>query len=308
MPAPEPNAERIADALRMRLGGRWTVRALGASSFCPTWQAQHAGERLFVKSAPADRAAPLQSEADGLAALAATRTIAVPATAAWLPDADGTALLALDWLDLKPPDAGFGRRFGEALAALHRAPPPAARFGWRQDNHLGATPQTNRPTAGAGLDDWLDFMASRRLGPLRDRLASAGAEPALAAEVDAVIAAMPALFDGPAGRCLPRPALIHGDLWQGNWGMTADGNPVIFDPAVSVSDPEAELAMMTLFGEPPAGFWPAYAERAGLHPDHRRRRPLYQLVHLLNHAVLFGGAYAGQARRCAEQLLRAAGS
>ncbi len=34
--------------------------------------------------------------------------------------------------------------------------------------------------------------------------------------------------------------------WQGNWGMLADGTPVIYDPAVSCSDAEAELAMRTL--------------------------------------------------------------
>jgi fructosamine-3-kinase len=85
--------------------------------------------------------------------------------------------------------------------------------------------------------------------------------------------------------------------------MLADGTPVIYDPAVSCSDAEAELAMMELFGAPPAGFWPAYREAAGLHAGYAARRPLYQLYHLLNHALLFGGSYAAQALRCARSLL-----
>jgi len=110
---------------------------------------------------------------------------------------------------------------------------------------------------------------------------------------------MPRLFeDGHT----PRPALVHGDLWSGNWGMLADGTPVVYDPAVSYSDAEAELAMMELFGSPPAGFWRSYRP----HEGYARRRPLYQLYHLLNHAVLFGGGYEQQARRAAEGVAGAA--
>jgi len=117
-----------------------------------------------------------------------------------------------------------------------------------------------------------------------------------------VIDALPALFgDGHA----PRPSLIHGDLWSGNWGCTADGAPVIFDPAASISDAEAELAMMELFGAPPAGFWPSYREAAGLAPGYAWRRGLYQLYHLLNHELLFGG-YARQAMAAMDVLFRSA--
>jgi fructosamine-3-kinase len=79
---------------------------------------------------------------------------------------------------------------------------------------------------------------------------------------------------------------------------------VIYDPAVSCSDAEAELAMMELFGTPPTGFWPAYRETAGLAHGYAQRRPLYQLYHLLNHAVLFGASYEAQALACAQTLGR----
>jgi fructosamine-3-kinase len=39
-----------------------------------------------------------------------------------------------------------------------------------------------------------------------------------------------------------------------------------------------------------------------LHAGYRRRRPLYQLYHLLNHALLFGGGYVQQARDVARRL------
>jgi fructosamine-3-kinase len=213
------------------------------------------------------------------------------------PAADGSTLLALEWLALQPPGAGFGARFGTALGALHTAPAAPA-FGWARNNMLGGTPQDNR-----AVDpplDWVRFFNQRRLQPLHDRLAALGASTALLDAVQRVIARW-----GTLAPAAPRPSLIHGDLWSGNWGMLTDGSPVIFDPAVSRSHAEAELAMMELFGSPPAGFWPAYAEAAGHDAaGYARRRPVYQLYHLLNHALLFGGSYGEQALACAQLVLR----
>ena len=54
-------------------------------------------------------------------------------------------------------------------------------------------------------------------------------------------------------------------------------------------------------GSPPAGFREAYEGEGGRWPTPERLR-LYQLYHLLNHVVLFGGAYAAQALRVARSL------
>ena len=287
----------LADLLSARLGGTWTVRALGASSFCETWRAQCAGTALFVKSAPQARAAVLHAEADGLAALAAADCIRVPTVLGCWDDGHSVAL-AMAWLDLSAREPReFGARFGHQLAALHRAPAPGdGRFGWHRDNWLGGTPQRNRWSRDGGLDGWIAFVAHERLLALAD-----GLPAPLPAAVRDVVDGLPALFDD--GH-VPRPSLIHGDLWSGNWGCTDGGQPVIFDPAVSVSDAEAELAMMELFGSPPTDFWPAYREVMPLAAGYARRRAVYQLVHLLNHARLFGGGYARQALALCESMRR----
>ncbi|MGC4080339.1 MAG: fructosamine kinase family protein [Rubrivivax sp.] len=292
---------RVAAALAARLGGAWRVRALGASGFTGTWRADGAGAALFVKTLPAAQADTLQAEADGLQALAATATVRVPAVAGcWI--ADGLALLALEWLDLRGP--ADGARLGAALGALHAAVPAEGdgRFGWRRDNRLGSTVQTNGWSRSGGLDGWIEFFGQHRLMAMHAALAAAGAPAALGHAVEGVVAALPRFFDG--GH-VPRASLIHGDLWSGNHGALADGTPVIFDPAVSVSDAEAELAMLELFGSPPPGFWPAYRAAAGLSPGYAQRRPLYQLYHLLNHALIFGGSYLAQSLALAERLRRA---
>ena len=102
----------------------------------------------------------------------------------------------------------------------------------------------------------------------------------------------------------PPPSLLHGDLWRGNAGALEDGDPVIFDPAVYFGDREADLAMTRLFGGFAPSFYQAYQEAWPLSPGHEVRVDLYNLYHILNHAVLFGGSYARQAQTMIEALLR----
>jgi fructosamine-3-kinase len=280
------------------LGGPWELQPLGNSAFCETWQARQGRLKVFIKSAPRSGAAMLRAEADGLRALRATGCIRVPAVRALVDLPTGGAVLALEWLEFASPDAGFGARFGRALAGLHahRCPLDPPGFGWRGDNYIGSTPQRNTPLQPAGQPGWLAFFGRSRLAAMRDRLPATATE--LRDAVDAVIEAMPRHF---ADLHVPQPALIHGDLWQGNWDMLADGSPVIFDPAVSCSDPQAEIAMMELFGSPPPGFRAAYEAAGGSWPTPQRLQ-LYQLYHLLNHVVLFGRGYGAQALRVARAL------
>lgn len=243
--------------------------------------------KTFRKNAPRPQ---LEAEAQGLQAIAATNTIRVPEVLGF-EERHGSCVLLLEHLEFAPPDAAFGDRFGRALAALHAAAAPLQEYGWTCDNFVGATPQVN-----ARHSDWLAFWRECRLLPMCQRLR--GHAP-LAEAVDCVIRGMDRLFDDVHA---PRPSLVHGDLWSGNWGMLRDGTPVIFDPCVSCSDAEADLAMMDLFGSPPPGFWQAYGSARPLAAGLRRRKRLYHLYHLLNHAVLFGGSYPAQALACAKGL------
>ena len=100
-----------------------------------------------------------------------------------------------------------------------------------------------------------------------------------------------------------QPSLLHGDLWSGNIGFTAQG-PVVFDPAVYYGDREADLAMTELFGGFPREFYRAYEEAFPLNPGYGQRKNLYNLYHLLNHLNLVGGGYLGQVKAALGLLLR----
>jgi fructosamine-3-kinase len=97
--------------------------------------------------------------------------------------------------------------------------------------------------------------------------------------------------------------LLHGDLWSGNYAVSAAGEPVIFDPAVYYGDREADLAMTELFGGFSPAFYAAYNEAWPLDPGYTVRKTLYNLYHVLNHYHMFGGGYGSQAERMIDQLL-----
>jgi fructosamine-3-kinase len=101
----------------------------------------------------------------------------------------------------------------------------------------------------------------------------------------------------------PRDRLLHGDLWSGNAAFVG-GEPVLFDPAVGAGDPEADLAMMDLFGGFSPRVWGAYRS---VHPEalgEAQRRPCYALFPLLVHHALFGGGYTARCRALARELAR----
>ena len=61
--------------------------------------------------------------------------------------------------------------------------------------------------------------------------------------------------------------------------------------------------MTELFGGFPKDFYAAYRAHSPLDAGYRVRKTLYQLYHVLNHAHLFGGAYAAQAEKMMDSLL-----
>jgi fructosamine-3-kinase len=63
-----------------------------------------------------------------------------------------------------------------------------------------------------------------------------------------------------------------------------------------------EFGITTLFGGLSERAFSAYEEAWPLLPGWRERNPVYQLYHLLNHALLFGGSYGDEARKTARRL------
>jgi fructosamine-3-kinase len=247
-------------------------------------------ETWFVKTNRAALEAMFTAEAAGLNALADTATIQVP-RALCTGTSDDTAFIVMQYLELGRGSNTGWRDAGLQLAALHRA--SADDFGWHRDNTIGATPQPNDRTA-----DWIDFWRRHRLGFQLAEAARNGYHGRLQALGEDLLERFPVLIDH-----APAPSLLHGDLWSGNLAFTADGRPVIFDPAPYYGDREADLAMTELFGGFGREFYAAYNDAWPLDAGYQVRHKLYNLYHVLNHLNLFGGGYASQAERMMKQLI-----
>jgi fructosamine-3-kinase len=249
------------------------------------------GRRYFIKLNEAEREEMFRAEAEGLAELAQAGGVRVPQPIC-TGTADDQAFLVLEYLALRPATARAAERLGAGLARQHRRTRP--QFGWHHDNTIGSTPQINTPRA-----DWVDFYRHERLGYQLALAAKHGYSGRLQTLGERLLAVLPAFF----ASYRPLASLLHGDLWGGNHAATADGEPVIFDPAVYYGDREADLAMTELFGGFGDGFYQAYRAAWPLDPGYGVRKQLYNLYHVLNHLNLFGGGYAGQAERLMQALL-----
>jgi len=259
-----------------------SARPVGGGCIHHAWRVEGPAGPVFLKTNVADAAWMLAAEADGLAALAAAGALRVPAVLGH-GEAEGSAWLALEWLELRSPTPETEAALGAGLASQHAQPGP--HFGWSCDNAIGASPQVNTPD-----DDWGRFFARRRIGAQLELGRRNGLPAALLARGARLVERIPALL---AGR-QAAPALLHGDLWGGNRAADSAGRPVVFDPAVHYGDAECDLAMTRLFGGFDRAFYDAYDAVLPPAPGWRQRLPLYQLYHVLNHANLFGGGYVRQ--------------
>jgi fructosamine-3-kinase len=264
-----------------------SFRSLGGGCINSASRLETDAGAFFAKWNPAGPPDLFLREAEGLQEMALAETgLAIPhVVAASGPRGDVPAYLITEFLepagsrDHGEDDEALGR----GLARLHARTAP--RFGFATDTYCGATRQPN-----AWLDTWPEFYADRRVRPLVEAIErERGLSPAEMRAYERLLARLPDLLPPHS-----TPSLIHGDLWSGNVLYTARG-PGLIDPACAYADREMELGISTLFGGLSDRAMAAYQDAHPLPPGWRERVPLYQLYHLLNHHLLFGGGYGSQA-------------
>ena len=222
-------------------------------------------------------------EAEGLAALEQYSTLEIPRVMQ-TGETDDQQWLLLSWLEQGKSQPHTMHDFGAALAAMHRQ--PQSFFGWHNHNYIGSLEQVNTPE-----NSWDHFYTEYRILPLAKKLFDRGVFTTT--DINHTTS-----FCKSIGHLFPRekPALLHGDLWSGNYKVLANGSVSIFDPAVYCGHREMDLGMTKLFGGFSPDFYTAYDAAYPLEKDWLQRLPYTQLYPLLVHAVLFGGHYVGSIR------------
>ncbi|MEO1261931.1 MAG: fructosamine kinase family protein [Bacteroidota bacterium] len=244
---------------------------------------------FFIKINKADFALEMfEKEAKGLALLKKSQAIRTPEVIAF-DQTENESFLLLEYLEKGYRSEGFWEEFGQSLAALHRT--TSNQFGLDHSNYIGSLSQPN-----GHHDTFIDFYINERLQPQLD-LARNSKELTVRDEkhFKNLYKKLPELLpDEP-------PALIHGDLWSGNFLVGAEGGPVLIDPSVAFSHRELDLGMSRLFGGFDRTFYRAYEAAYPLAPGFEKRLPIWQLYYLLVHVNLFGGGYVGSVRRIVEK-------
>ncbi len=237
--------------------------------------------RFFVKVNQADALPNFASEAVGLRYLSHSNSIRIPRYICHGVAAN-KSYLVLEHITLSQGDTDSWRELGQQLAQLHQTE-QNSQYGLEKDNYIGQTPQDNH-----WQSRWGQFFAEQRIGNMLERLATKGIR---FVDIDTAIDSIKVTLKEHA----PEPCLVHGDLWAGNVGFNKK-HPVIYDPAPYFGDRETDIAMTELFSRFPDAFYQGYNQQWPLDKGYAARKPLYQLYHVLNHALMFGGSYLNLAK------------
>ncbi|WP_036483070.1 fructosamine kinase family protein [Myxosarcina sp. GI1] len=265
------------------------TRSVGGGCINQCYKISGNNTSYFVKLNRATQLEMFIAEAVGLQQMYDTQTITIPEPICW-GTVNDSCYLVLQWLDLGSGNGKAWELMGSQLAQMHKQG-TSDRFGWDRDNTIGSTPQIN-----TWEDNWSKFFAEHRIGyQLKLAKRKGGSFP----DTNKVIAAVTEQL---ADRN-PQPSLVHGDLWSGNAAVTADGEPVILDPATYYGDREVDIGMTEMFGGFPAAFYQGYNQTWQLDSGYQQRKTIYNLYHILNHFNIFGGGYGSQAQRMIRQIL-----
>ena len=254
--------------------------SVGGGSINETYKITTGGNRqFFIKINAAEKFPSLfKKEKNGLEFIGQKRIIKTPGA---IDDAiiNDKQVLLLDWIETGPRSASFWKTFGEQLALLHHT--SNDRFGFAEDNYMGALPQRNSYTLL-----WTDFFIQHRLQPQVSLAEQQGLlEPKYTDQFEMLYQKLDTIFNK------ENPSLLHGDLWSGNFMCDEQSQPVLIDPAVYFGHRSVDLAMTTLFGGFDKTFYDAYRYHFPLPHNYHEQWNVSNLYPLLIHLNLFGSSY-----------------
>lgn len=187
--------------------------------------------------------------------------------------------LVLNYIAPGEDSNSFWRKFSSGLIAQHKT--TASHFGFEGDNYIGSLHQSNKKHTR-----WDEFFIAERMIP-QIKLAQDQEiiSPDEVKKIEAFFVEVPSIWPEEP------PALLHGDLWSGNFLVGKYNKPYLIDPSVYYGHREIDIGMSQLFG----GFDPIFLDRYNnlfaLEKGWEDRVKYNQLYPLMVHLNLFGRSY-----------------
>lgn len=243
---------------------------------------------FILKLNTSDKIDLFLAEEVGLNTLGNTQSFIIPEVLGVGSIAD-FAYLLMEFIPSGKANTTTFKEFGVKLAHLHshRAP----QFGFASNNYVGTLTQINHLETS-----WSGFYWKHRILP-QCQLA---VKQSLISKVDI-----------PEEKCFTqvienefnetKPSLIHGDLWNGNYIINAEGKIALIDPAVYYGNPIMDIGMAKLFGGFDDEFFEAYREKTVGTSNWDTQIELAQYYYLLIHLNIFGRSYLPQVQYIKEK-------
>jgi fructosamine-3-kinase len=216
------------------------ISPIGGGSINETYRVTINGKiKFFLKLNSASKYPLLfEKEKHGLELLTRHNIIQVPSVVA-CEGFDKYQILLLEWIEGGTRDESFWTSFGEQLARLHQRAwlnkDGQTLFGLDQDNYMGSLPQQN-----SQRENWVDFFTYNRLQP---QINLARGKLLLHTKhlngFENLVSRLEGIFDN------EQSALLHGDLWSGNFMCNENSQAVLIDPAIYFGHRSMDLAMTT---------------------------------------------------------------
>ncbi len=256
-----------------------SIKSVSGGSINSCYQLKSGECKYFLKvNTKSSYPGMFHKEAEGLKLIRSTGCVMVPGVIS-CGIADSEQFLMLQWIERGADTPSAQGEMGRALAAMHKHSNPS--FGLDNDNYMGSLPQSNRYH-----DNYADFFIKERLEPqVEIAFNKKLIDNDLTIKFSALFSRLRNLFPS------EKPALVHGDLWSGNYMINEQGKPVLIDPAVAYGHRETDIAMTALFGGFDSAFYKSYNESFPLERGWEQRIDLWNLYPLLIHLNLFGLAY-----------------
>ena len=261
------------------------LKPLLGGSINEAYQLQTSCGHFFIKINNTKRYPGMfKQEAKGLELLKNAKAIKIPKVIL-TGESDDTSFIILEFIAGAVLQPGFWQTFGQQLAQLHQHTNDS--FGLDYDNYIGSLHQNNQQHA-----TWPEFFINERLqAQIKMARDHHQMDSSVISKFENLFSRLNELFPNEP------PALLHGDLWSGNFMTGNNGEPVIMDPAVYYGHREMDLAMTKLFGGFDNQLYRSYHEQYPLEKGWEERVDICNLYPLMVHVNLFGGSYLLQVKR-----------